>query len=203
MIPFVGLTGGLGAGKSTALEAFGRLGCATLSTDAVVHELYADPDVVAAVVERFGREVASDGTIDRAALAQRAFASADGRAWLERLLWPLVGERMVSWRAGAERREPAPVAAVVEVPLLFESGMESAFDATICVVADEAIRHERAAPRGHQALDERAARQLSQQEKAARCTYVVVNDGDLSGLERKLSTVLDKINRGAADEHDD
>ena len=71
----------------------------------------------------------------------------------------------------------------MEVPLLFESGMQGAFDATIAVVADEAVRAERAGARGHAALDERAARQLSQQEKAQRATYVVVNDGTVEELE--------------------
>ena len=74
--PFVGLTGGIGAGKSEALAALGRLGAATLSTDAVVHELYADPEVRDAVVDRWGEEVAPGGTVDRSAIAKRAFAAA-------------------------------------------------------------------------------------------------------------------------------
>jgi dephospho-CoA kinase len=82
---------------------------------------------------------------------------------------------------------------VVEVPLLFESGMDGGYDATIAVVADEAVRHERASARGHQALDERAARQLSQQEKAARSSYVVDNDAGVPELEAKLSAVLDML----------
>jgi dephospho-CoA kinase len=71
--------------------------------------------------------------------------------------------------------------------------MAGAFDATIAVVTDEVVRAERAAARGHAALDERGARQLSQEEKAQRATYVVVNDGTEQDLERKLSTVLDKL----------
>jgi dephospho-CoA kinase len=82
---------------------------------------------------------------------------------------------------------------VVEVPLLFESGMESVFDATIAVVADEDVRAQRAGSRGHEALAERSARQLSQQEKAERATYVVPNDDSLDTLESKLSAVLDML----------
>ncbi len=196
MPPFVGLTGGIGAGKSTALAALERLGCAVLSTDAVVHELYGSPDVVQAVTSRFGDEVAPDGVVDRPVLADRAFATAEGRQWLEQLLWPKVGERMAEFRAAAEKADPPPRAIVVEVPLLFESGLDGGYDATIAVIADEAVRAERAAGRGHRALDARAARQLSQEEKAARSTYVVVNDGQISELEQKLSAVLDKIPRG-------
>jgi dephospho-CoA kinase len=82
---------------------------------------------------------------------------------------------------------------VVEVPLLFESGMDSAFDATIAVVAPEELRAERAAARGHAALDERGARQLTQHEKAHRATCTVVNDGTLQQLEMKLSAILEKL----------
>jgi dephospho-CoA kinase len=179
-----------------------RLGCAVLSTDAVVHELYESPEVVSAVIGRFGPDVSRDGVVDRSALAERAFATAEGREWLEQLLWPKVGERMAEFRAAAENADPPPRAIVVEVPLLFESGLDRGYDATIAVIADEAVRAERAAGRGHRALDERAARQLSQDEKAARSTYVVVNDGRISELEQKLSAVLDKMTHGA-NEHDE
>ena len=200
-MPFVGLTGGMGAGKSTALSALQRLGAAVLSSDAVVHELYERPELRDALVERWGPEVAPQGVVDRAAVAARAFADADERAWLEAKLWPLVGAEMDAWlervRALPTGEEPAaggrPRAAIVEVPLLFESGMEGAFDATIAVVTAEELRRERAATRGHALEDERAARQMPQVEKARRATYVVRNDGSPSELERELSAVLDKL----------
>jgi dephospho-CoA kinase len=195
VIPFVGLTGGIGAGKSTALAALERLGCAVLSTDAVVHELYESDEVRDEVVARFGSDVAPGGVVDRGVLAGRAFATPEDRAWLEGVLWPRVGARMAAWRDSLGSLEPEPRAAVVEVPLLFESGMDGAFDATIAVVADEAVRSERAEARGHQALDERGRRQLTQDEKAQRATFIVVNDGTVEELERKLSAVLDKLGR--------
>ena len=192
-MPFVGLTGGLGAGKSTALAALERLGAATISTDAIVHELYADDEVLAAVTGRWGPEVAPEGVVDRSAIARRAFASPEERAWLEGLLWPLVGRRVAEWRRAAESREPRPRAAVVETPLLFEAGLEAGYDATIAVIAEEGVRAARAAARGHHAVDERSARQLSQEEKAARATYVVTNSGTVEELEAELSAVLDKL----------
>ena len=149
-----------------------------------MHELYDDPEVRDAVVERWGAEVAPGGRVDRAAVAGRAFAGPEERAFLEGLLWPRVGERMMAWRAAEEAREPAPRALVVEVPLLFEAGMDAAFDATIAVVADEEVRRERAAARGHEAVDERTKRQLTQDEKAARATYAVANSGTIEALER-------------------
>jgi dephospho-CoA kinase len=193
VIPFIGLTGGLGAGKSTALDALERLGAAGLSTDRVVHELYETPEVRDAVLEHFGPEILADGAIDRPALARAAFATDEQRAWLEGMLWPRVGERVAQWHHGLEQAAQPPRAAVVEVPLLFEAGMASMFDATIAVVADEAVRHQRASARGHLALDERAARQLSQEEKSGLATYTVVNDGSVEDLESKLSAILEML----------
>jgi dephospho-CoA kinase len=193
VIPFIGLTGGIGSGKSTALAALERLGAVCLSTDRVVHELYESYEVRAAVRERFGDSVMDGASVDRSALARGAFATDADRHWLEQLLWPRVGERIVSWRRGTEAVSPPPRAAVVEVPLLFESGLDHGFDATIAVIADEDVRHERASVRGHAALSERATRQLTQQEKSQRATYTIVNDGSVAELEEKLSAILDML----------
>src|SRR5205085_7946812 len=124
-----------------------------------------------------------------------AFASAEDRRWLEELLWPRVGERIAHWREQLDEAKPPPRAGVVEVPLLFESGMQDAFDATIAVVANEDVRAERAGARGHEALAERGARQLTQEEKARRATYVVANDGSVEQLEATLSAVLEMLER--------
>jgi dephospho-CoA kinase len=193
VVPWIGLTGGIGAGKSTALAALERLGAITLSTDRVVHELYETPDIRDAVAERFGGEVIDAGRVNRPALARAAFAGDEGRHWLEQLLWPRVGERVAAFRREAQAADPPPRAAVVEIPLLFESGSDHGFDATIAVVADEAIREQRAAGRRHEALSERAARQLTQREKSQRATYTVVNDGTEQELEHQLSAILDML----------
>ena len=192
-LPFVGLTGGLGSGKSTACAALSRLGAAVLSTDAVVHELYGSAAVRDAVVERWGPEIAPGGMVDRAAIARHVFAAPAEREWLEGLLWPLVGERVWSFRTEQEAADPAPKAVVVETPLLFEAGLHGMYDATIALVADEDVRRARAAARGHEAVDERTARQLPQDEKAQRATFVVHNDGTVAELERTLSAVLAKL----------
>ena len=189
--PFVGLTGGIGAGKSEALAALSRLGAATISTDRVVHDLYEDPAVRDAVVDRWGPSVVVEGRVDRRAVARFAFASDEERGWLEGLLWPLVGERVAAWRAAESLKDP--VALVVETPLLFEAGLEGNYDATIAIVVDEAVRAARAGARGHEALNERTARQLSQADKASRATYAVENSGTLRELEQELSGVLAKL----------
>ena len=194
-VPFVGLTGGLGAGKSEALRALAELGAATLSTDAVVHELLTSDELRDIVAERLGPEVAPDGRLDRSLIAERVFGDDDARAWLEGELWPRVGRRVTDWKQEVEALDPAPPAAVVEVPLLFESGMEAAFDATIAVVAEESTREQRAGARGHAAVSERTGRQLTQAEKAERADFEVRNDGTLEELKETLSQVIEKLER--------
>jgi dephospho-CoA kinase len=192
-VPFVGLTGGLGAGKSEALKALEELGAAALSTDAVVHDLLQSDEMRDLVVARLGAVVAPGGELDRSEIAEKVFADPEQRSWLEGALWPRVGDRMMRWRKEVDAMEAPPRAAVVEVPLLFEAGMEGVFDHTVAVVADEAVRAERAGGRGHAAVDSRAGRQLGQEEKAQRADFVVRNDGTLEELREELSRVLATI----------
>jgi len=187
------LTGGLGAGKSTALEILGRLGAAVLSTDAVVHELYATDVVRDAIRARLGSGVILDGEVVRGAVARRVFADPQERRWLEGLLWPLVGARVLAFRLDASQRTPPPPAVVIETPLLFEAGMDGAYDATIAVVADDQLRSRRAGERGQEAIAERERRQLPQEEKARRATYLVNNVGSLEDLERELAAILAEL----------
>ena len=100
---------------------------------------------------------------------------------------------MAEWRAGLDRLDPPPRAAVVEVPLLFEAGMEGVFDRTVAVVAEEGLRAERAGGRGHEGLEGRTSAQLSQEEKSHRADFTVRNDGTLSELEKKLSELLESL----------
>ena len=159
----------------------------------MVRELLTSAEVRDELVKRWGDEVAPGGEVDRDAVARRVFDDAAEREWLEGVLWPRVGARVVEWRAGLDAAAPAPRAAVVEVPLLFEAGMESVFDRTIAVVADEDIRGERAAARGHVGLEGRTAAQLTQEEKSQRADFTVRNDGSLAELEEKLSRLLEDL----------
>jgi dephospho-CoA kinase len=171
----VAITGGIGAGKSEALAAFGRHGAATLSADAVVHDLIEFDDAVrVALRERFG-------TTDRAAIAAVVFADAEELAWLERLLHPLVREREDAWLAEVE----APLAAV-EIPLLYETGGERRFDKVVVVTAPAAVRR----ARSHSAGGSREARLIPDPEKAARADYAYENDGSLEELEQFVAAVV-------------
>ncbi len=194
-IPFVGLTGGIGAGKSEALAALERAGAATLSSDAVVHELLATEAVRDELVEHLGPEIAPEGHIDRDAMAKVVFGDPEKREWLEGYLWPKVGERMWAWREELAERPDPPRAAIVEVPLLFESGMEQAFDHTIAVSADDDLRNERIGARGHTGVASREARQMPQDEKAERADFAVRNDGTVQELEEQLVAILERVGR--------
>jgi dephospho-CoA kinase len=165
----------------------------TLSSDAVVHDLLGTGEVRDLLRARWGDRVVAGDAVDRAAVASIVFEQPEELAWLESELFPRVGLRTVAWRTELEHRDPPPDVAVVEVPLLFEAGREGFFDATIAVVADEALREERAAARGHEGVAGREGRQLTQAEKAERADFVIHNDGSLADLEGTVGAMLDQL----------
>lgn len=186
----IGLTGGIAAGKSEALAAFERLGAATISSDAVVHELLDSEPLLGRLVERWGADVAPEGRVDRTLIGEIVFADPEQLTWLEAQIHPLVGERIGAWLGALPGDADV---AVVEVPLLFEVGMEGVFDTTVAVHTAEDIRRSRAEARGHALVGEREARQLAQEEKAARADHVVENDGTIEDLERALSALIETL----------
>jgi dephospho-CoA kinase len=174
----VAVTGGIGAGKSEALQAFARRGVPTLSADEVVHRLIAnDPEVRAALEERFG-------TTDRARIAEVVFSDREQLAWLEGLLHPRVRDVEEAWLAGLD----ADVA-VTEIPLLYEVGGEGRFDAVVVITVPDAVR----ASREPAARDERARRMLPDEEKTARADFAYVNDGTLDDLDAFVGSVLEQL----------
>jgi dephospho-CoA kinase len=187
---FVGLTGGIGAGKSETLAAFERLGAATLSTDRVAHDLLDDEQVRRALVERWGEDVAPNGQIDRDRVGEIVFADRDELEWLESITHPRVGAHVLEWRQGVE---PDVDVAVVEVPLLFEAAMEDAFDATVAVVAGDEIRERRLRERGQAGLEGREERQLDQAEKGRRADHLIRNDASLQELEAEVSRLIEQL----------
>ena len=190
MTRFVGLTGGIGAGKSETLAAFERLGVPTLSTDRVAHDLLDDDEVRALIVDRWGADVAPAGTVDRDRVGEIVFNDRDELAWLESVTHPRVGAHVVEWRQGLA---PGVQIALVEVPLLFEAAMEDAFDATVAVVADDEIRDQRLRERGQSGLEGREERQLDQAEKGRRADHLIRNDGSLEELESKVKELLSEL----------
>jgi dephospho-CoA kinase len=174
----VAVTGGIGAGKSEALQAFARRGIPTLSADEVVHRLIAgDEEVRAALEERFG-------TTDRAEIATVVFAEEAQLAWLESLLHPRVRRATEEWLAGLNAE-----VAVTEIPLLFETGGDDRFDAVVVITAPDEIR----AARTEQARDARGSRLIPDEEKVARAHFAYVNDGTLDELDAFVGEVLERL----------
>ena len=185
----VGLTGSIGAGKSTALALFGECGAVVLSADSLVHELYQRPAVAVAVAAHFGPPVlGSDGAVDRAALAQAVRGRPEELRWLEGLTHPLVAEEIAS------RLETAPHGSVVvcEVPLLFESGFEILFDLVVTVEADSEVRRLRSTHQfGLDQFTELEALQASHELRVRGSDLVVMNDGSLAQLREAVRRAYD------------
>lgn len=190
MTRFVGLTGGIGAGKSEALAVFERLGAATLSTDKVAHDLLDDEEVRAALVDRWGSEIAPNGLVDRDKVSEIVFDDRGELAWLESVTHPRVGVHVLEWR---QDLDPGVQLAVVEVPLLFEAAMEDAFDATVAVVATDELRDGRLRERGQGGLAGREERQLDQSEKERRADHLIRNDSSLQELEAEVRKLIEQL----------
>jgi dephospho-CoA kinase len=141
------------------------------------------------VVERFGPEVLDgSGAIDRAALARVVFADRDALEALERLLHPRVVREYTTWREELGRRPDPPPVAVVEVPLLYETGGEKRFDRVVVITAPPEVRSGRT-----QVSDAREERLLQDEEKVRRADFAYVNDGSLEGLDRFVGEVLERL----------
>ena len=138
----VAITGGIGAGKSTALDAFRRHGAATVSSDEIVHHLLrTDPEVKKALVERLGEEILDgEGIPDRERIAFKVFKDREALDFLEKLLHPLVSREYLAWREQLAQLESPPRVCVTEVPLLYEVVAETRFDKVVVITAPTKLR---------------------------------------------------------------
>jgi len=186
----VAITGGIGAGKSEALQAFARHGAAVVSSDEIVHHLLVQPEVKDAVMARMGNGiVAPDGEIDRGALATVVFNDREALAWLEDLLHPLVAVEYLRWRDALAELPDAPAVCVTEVPLLYETGGETRFDKVVVITAPSKLRRARSVV----ATDEREARLIDDREKVARADYAYKNVGSIEELDAFVASVMHEL----------
>ncbi|MGH2970623.1 MAG: dephospho-CoA kinase [Gaiellaceae bacterium] len=176
----VAITGGIAAGKSEALAAFARHGAATLSADQIVHDLLADDaDVRDAIRARWG-----EGAVgDRARIGEIVFGDRAELDWLEQLLHPRTRVATDAWLSSVD----APLA-VVEVPLLYETGGESRFDAVVVVTAPPGVRETR-----RPGLADRESRLLPDEEKMRLADFAFVNDGSLDALDAFVGGVTEAL----------
>jgi dephospho-CoA kinase len=183
----VAITGGIGAGKSSALESFRRHGAATVSSDEIVHHLLAtDPDVKRALVERLGEEIlGADDAPDRERIAVRVFKDREALDFLEKLLHPLVSREYMAWREQLSALADPPTICVTEVPLLFEVGAEERFDKVVVITAPSKLREARRGGR----TDDREDRLIPDREKVKRADFSYVNTGTPEELDAWVSRV--------------
>ena len=184
----IGLTGGIGCGKSSVLPAFEKLGFAVIDTDKIASGIHSDPDFRRFARERFGENVfdSADGALRRDALAKIVFSDPAALADLEAFMHPRV---RAEWKARVAASPARKIA--VEVPLLFEKNYESDFDATVCVAASEDVQFSRLEKRGlpRERARERVAAQLPLSEKIRRADFVVFNDGSREFLEAQAREI--------------
>ena len=191
----LGVTGPIGCGKSTVLELFGKAAWRTTDADTVCRDLYDDPagDFAAACRARWGDAFFRDGRFDRAAIAKIVFADPAELRRLTELIYPHL-ERVLDEFTRRARQDGANAA--VEVPLLFENGMEKRFDAVLTVWAPAELRHERL--RKYRNFDDaeirrREALQMDADEKLERADYALINSGSAADLEAEFEELLSRL----------
>jgi len=188
----VGLTGAAASGKSAALDQFKKLGAFCVSTDLLAKEVLTLRACYNKILLSFGPGVfLKDGSIDRTKLAKKVFSDKSKRKRLESILHPEILKRTLSLIKRSDEN-----IIIVEVPLLFEAGLEKCFALTVCVDAPYNRRLERAAARGWASgeLRRRSAAQFTDGEKAARADIVIDNSGSLKALKAGVGSVYDFIN---------
>lgn len=191
----VAVTGGLSSGKSSVCRIFKELGAHCVSADEIVHQLLTPrSELGKKVVELLGSDIVVQGRIDRSKIAEKVFSNLPLLQSLENILHPAVREEVEKEYQKANKLNQAKLF-VVEIPLLFESGFGH-FDAVIAVVADESVCLKRFTKTTNYAPEEfvkRMSRQLSQEEKARRAQFVIMNDGSLDDMRRAVINIYTKL----------
>jgi dephospho-CoA kinase len=196
----LGVTGGIGSGKSTVAALLRKRGARVVDADAVVRDLYAGGDLPAAIAARFGPGVLDTaGAVDRKALGAMVFADAERRRELERLVHPAVRREALA-RLAAWRREGFRGIAVLDAALLVESDFEYPLDALLVVTAPRRVRLDRLERRGlpREEAERRMGAQADDDAKRARADFVVENGGTVGDLEREVERVLRELGRDDA-----
>jgi dephospho-CoA kinase len=194
----IGLTGGIAAGKSTVAAILKEMGFEVLSADQIAREVV-EPGRPAyrKILRIFGPEISmADGRLDRDKLGKIVFADPKRRRQLEQIIHPEVQARLQAVRAALRKRRCAVV--FVEVPLLFETGMEKLFDAVWVVAVSPATQLQRLLERERERLtreeaEQRIAAQLPLSEKIARADLVLDNDRNLFQLQEQVDNAIKRV----------
>jgi dephospho-CoA kinase len=205
----VGVTGGIGSGKSTVTARLAALGCPVVDADGVAREVVAPGEpTLDDLARHFGDDIVrADGSLDRQLLATRAFASDEARAALDRITHPRIAARIAERIAtlGADHHhDEEPLVVIVDHPLLLETGQAGRFDAVVVVLADEELRVERLVARGMDEADARARMrvQVDDATRRAAASHVVTNDAGLAELEASVDALHAELLSSAAAQAD-
>lgn len=190
----LGLTGGIGCGKSAVLAAFRKIGFCVIDADEIARTLRSAPETRDFVRERFGAGTldARTGEISAEALAKIVFADKSALAALEAFMHPRI---RAEWCRRADEAERAGAPVAVEVPLLFEKNYDADFDATVCVAVSENVQLERLEKRGlpREQARARIAAQMPLADKIRRANAVIFNDGSREFLETQTRVLADTL----------
>jgi len=185
----IGLTGGIGSGKSTVAAMFAELGAPVLDLDQVGAAVLAPGSAgLTRLVEVFGRDILNqDASLNRKALANRCFSDAGQTAKLNAIMHPLIRQAEHTWLQQQQGEY-----AIIEASVLLESGGAERMDAVIVVLADLALRRQRVLNRGGRSVDEFDAivdRQVSDSDRREAADFVIVNTGNLDDLRRQVQNI--------------
>lgn len=191
----VALTGGIATGKTWVLQRLQQLGVPCLDADALAHGVMASgTEATAAIAERFGDVLGADGAVDRVKLGRLVFADPSARRELEAIVHPAVYRAIAAGLRGFERIGGSPLA-VVDIPLLYETGHAAEFSKVIATVCRPEVQLARLEARGlsREAAAQRLAAQLPAEEKAARADYVIRTDGSFEDTDARVRQVLSEL----------
>jgi dephospho-CoA kinase len=187
----IGLTGGIGCGKSTALSYFRQFGAEVMETDAIVRELLSsDGNLIEQVKAAFGSDIIDcEGKVDRAKLAAKVFHNSEALASLESLIHPRVRDY---WMRALGESHPV---LIVEIPLLFEKDLQEHFTLTICLSSHPEVQRQRLKARGmsESQIQYRKERQFSLEEKMQRADIILHNNGSLEHLKDQVKQVMGRL----------
>ena len=196
----IGLTGNIGSGKSTVARLLVERGAALVDADALARAAAADPQVLAAIAEKLGDDLVRGGGLDRAATAARVFEDAEAREILNSIIHPWVRRESAARVEALRTQDEPPRVILMDIPLLYENGLEAGLDAVIVVNAPLAVRVKRVGERSGLSEADVVARdgaQLPLEEKVARADFVLENSGKLEDLERQVEALWRNLNASA------
>ena len=199
-MPLIGLTGGIAVGKSTVTRLLAARGAVTFSADEAARAvLVRNGTALDRIAAEFGPEMLTPlGELDRARMGRTVFADSEARHRLERILHPLIRSLLLTQIESVQRDLPSDTVVIVEIPLLYESGLETWFEQVVVVTASEAVQRERLRLRNGLSADEISRRLEAQwplDRKVALADWVLVNEGSLQQLNAAVDLLWLQLTR--------